>query len=101
MTKYGKFAEFFEERERFRSFAFDHDFHRDIEIDSSNYANLSCIDGCFCNGETCIVYSTDEKRNVYFEREYTRPIDAFREVAKRQGFEYTHKISLEQKGRRI
>lgn len=76
-------------REAFREQAILHNVGDDCVIDSDTYAEISCITGCFKDGDSWVVYETDERGQVYGERRFKRPHTAFANAANRLGFTYT------------
>ena len=81
---------FFKEREKFRIFSIINRFADNLVIDKKDYASISCIDGIFYKDGIMTVYSTDERGEIYYEKDYTNPVDAFSELARRNGFEYNN-----------
>ena len=79
---------FNEEREKFRDFADYYGFLYDCIIDKNDYCSYKEIDGCFYKDGFIVVYSTDDNGEIVYEKVYTKPIDAFRELARRNGYNY-------------
>lgn len=83
-----KFGTVRAEKENFRRQAISAGVIEQCIIDEKGFAEMPCITGCFRKGKLWVVYSTDERMQVYDEKEFTDSVAAFKELASRVGFKY-------------
>lgn len=72
-------------KEKFREIAIAKNAADDCVIDSKEFSKISCISGCLIKGVTFVIYSTDDKCNIYDKQFTLDPASAYLLLANRLG----------------
>ncbi len=72
-------------REKFREIAIAKNVADDCVIDSKEFAKISCISGCLIKGVTFVIYSTDDRCNIYNQQFTLDPASAYLLLLNRLG----------------
>lgn len=72
-------------KEKFRKIAIAKNVVDNCVIDSNEFAKVSCISGCVIKGITFVIYSTDDRCNIYNEQFTLDPVSAYLLLSNRLG----------------
>ena len=78
------------EQEEFREFLLNNNAARDVVLSRKSFSKTPGVVGCYFNGKSYIVYSTDERAQPYKLKEFNAAGKAYAEIAWRNNLKYSH-----------